>query len=236
MMELIKIVFLSLGALFTLFISTKIMGNREISQLNMFDYVIGITIGSIAAEMATSLENNFMQPLVAIIVCAIVDVILSICACKSLKLRRIITGRSYILLDNGELYRKNFDKAKLDLNEFFVQCRSNGFFNLSDIQTAILEPNGKVSFLPNSQTRPATPSDLNILTKQSRITVNVILDGVVLKENLSYTGNDEIWLQKQLVSQGFKDVSEIFLATCDSNNQLSIYKAKELKNSHDFFE
>lgn len=235
-MELLKIVFLSLGALLTLFISTKIMGNREISQLNMFDYVIGITIGSIAAEMATSLESNFMQPLVAIIVCAVVDVILSVSACKSLKLRRIITGKSYILLDNGELYRKNFSKAKLDLNEFLVQCRSNGFFSLSDIQTAILEPNGKVSFLPNSQTRPATPSDLNISTEQSRISVNVILDGIILKENLYYTGNDEIWLQKQLVSQGFKNESEIFLATCDSNNNLSVYKVKNIKNTHDFFE
>jgi len=235
-MELLKIVFLSLGALLTLFISTKIMGNREISQLNMFDYVIGITIGSIAAEMATSLENNFMQPLVAIIVCALVDVILSVSACKSLKLRRVITGRSYVLLDNGELYRKNFSKAKLDLNEFLVQCRSNGFFSLSDIQTAILEPNGKVSFLPNSQTRPATPSDLNISTEQSRISVNVILDGAILKENLYYTGNDEIWLQKQLVSQGFKNESEIFLATCDSNNNLSVYKVKNIKNKHDFFE
>jgi len=234
--DILKITLLSVFSEIALFILTKLMGNKEMSQLSMFDYVIGITIGSIAAEMATSLENNYLEPLLAMTVYAIIAILISVISYKSMKFRRFIYGNSLILLDNGELYRKNFSKAKLDLNEFLVQCRSNGFFSLSDIQTAILEPNGKVSFLPNSQTRPATPSDLNISTEQSRISVNVILDGAILKENLYYTGNDEIWLQKQLVSQGFKNESEIFLATCDSNNNLSVYKVKNIKNKHDFFE
>lgn len=236
MFELVKIALLSLGSLVVLFILTKLMGNKEMSQLSMFDYIIGITIGSIAAEMSTALEDDFMQPLVAMIVYAVVAVIISIVSNKSLKIRRIIYGNSLILLDNGELYRKNFKKAKLDINEFLTQCRTNGFFNINDIQTAILESNGKISFLPKSSKRPTNPSDFDLKVEKEKVCINVILDGVLLKENLYKTGNDEIWLQKQLVSQNIENVEDIFLAICDENNNLSVYIKKNIQNSHDYFD
>lgn len=150
-MDLLKIVFLSLGSIIVLFILTKLMGNREMSQLSMFDYVVSITIGSIAAEMSTSLENNFLEPVIAMIVYGIVATAISYFTCKSIKIRRIVSGRGKILYDNGKLYRKNLIRSKLDLNEFLMQCRINGYFNLADIQTAILEPNGRISFLPVSR-------------------------------------------------------------------------------------
>lgn len=127
-MELLKIVALSFGSLIFLFILTKLMGNKEMSQLSMFDYIIGITIGSIAAEMSTALESDFMQPVVAMVVYAVVSIIISIFSYKSLKFRRIISGNSLILFDNGELYRDNLKKAKLDLNEFLMQCRTARIF------------------------------------------------------------------------------------------------------------
>lgn len=95
---------------------------------------------------------------------------------------------------------------------------------------------GKISFLPKCETRPATPSDLNITPEQAKLVTNIVLDGQILKENLGYTGNDELWLQKELVSQGFNSVDDIFLATCDSKNNLSIYPKKNFNNSHDIFE
>lgn len=95
---------------------------------------------------------------------------------------------------------------------------------------------GKISFLPKCETRPATPSDLNITPEQAKLVTNIVLDGQILKENLGYTGNDELWLQKELASQGFNSVDDIFLATCDSKNNLSIYPKKNFNNSHDIFE
>ena len=127
-MDLLKIVPLSLGSVIFLFILTKLMGNKEMSQLSMFDYIIGITIGSIAAEMSTALESDFMQPVIAMAVYAVVSIVISILSYKSLKIRRIISGNSLILLDNGELYRDNLKKAKLDLNEFLMQCRTARIF------------------------------------------------------------------------------------------------------------
>lgn len=235
-MELLKILYLSLGSLLVLFILTKLMGNREMSQLTMFDYIISITIGSIAAEMSTALESDFKQPLLAMVVYAIVSILISKLAEKSLKARRTLTTSSLILFDNGTLYKENFKKAKLDLNEFLMECRINGYFTLSDIQTAILENNGKISFLPVSSSKPATPKDLNIKSPQTYITKNIILDGKVLKENLESSGNTLEWLQEQIISQGYNNVSEIFLATCDFNNNLNIFPIVKKKNkSHDDF-
>lgn len=127
-MDLLKIVALSFGSVIFLFILTKLMGNKEMSQLSMFDYIIGITIGSIAAEMSTALENDFMQPVIAMAVYAVVSIVISILSYKSIKVRRIVSGNSLILFDNGELYRDNLKKAKLDLNEFLMQCRTSRIF------------------------------------------------------------------------------------------------------------
>lgn len=235
MNDILKIIILSSVSELFLFVLTKLMGNKEISQLSMFDYVIGITIGSIAAEMATALESDYKQPLVAMAVYAFVSIMISIACMKSQKVRRFIYGNSLILLDNGKLYRKNFKTAKMDLNEFLVQCRSNGYFNLSDIKTAILEPNGKISFLPKSSNRPTTPSDFDLTPAPASIDVNVIIDGRIIYENLKNAGYDQMWLQKEIVSQGFENINQIFLATLDKQNNLSIYGNSDLENSHDYF-
>ncbi len=236
MQDILKVIILSIVSEIVLFILAKLMGNKEISQLSMFDYVIGITIGSIAAEMATALESDYMQPLVAMIVYALVAIAISLLCEKSLKARRFIYGNSLVLLDNGKLYRKNFKTAKLDLNEFLVQCRVNGYFNLSEVKTAILETNGKISFLPKSINRPTTPADFNMAPEPASLDVNLIVDGRILHENLQACGHDEMWLQKQLVSQGFEKPEQIFLATLDRQDNLSIYENTDLKSSHDFFE
>ena len=127
-MELLKIVILSFTSVIFLFILTKLMGNKEMSQLSMFDYIIGITIGSIAAEMSTSLESNFMQPVIAMAIYAIVSIVISVLSYKSIKFSRFISGNSLILFDDGQIYHDNLKKAKLDLNEFLMQCRTSRIF------------------------------------------------------------------------------------------------------------
>lgn len=234
-MNILKIILLSIFSEVVLFFLTKLLGNKQISQLTMFDYIIGITIGSIAAEMATALETDFSQPLVAMIIYSLVAVSISYISSKSIKFRRFLYGTSLLLLDNGRLYKENFKTAKLDLNEFLTQCRNSGFFNINDIQTAVLESNGKISFLPKSHYRPVTPNDLNLNIIPEKSTTNIIIDGKILMENLKFTGNDQMWLQKQLASQNISNVSDIFLAFCDYNNNLSIYVNNYERNSHDNF-
>lgn len=235
-MELINVVLASLGSVIVLFLLTKLMGYRQMSQLSMFDYINGITIGSIAAEMATSLEDDFLKPLIAMVIYGGVAILISVITSKSIKFRRIISGKSLILYDNQKLYQNNLKKSKLDIDEFLIQCRNNGYFNLSDIQTAILESNGKISFLPVSSKRPANPQDLNLKPQEESIQINVILDGKILDENLKETGNDEVWLRKQLKAQKDIKLSDVFLATCDRNNKLQIFKREAGKNDNDYFQ
>lgn len=235
MIMLLKITLTSVGSIALLFILTKIMGCREMSQLSMFDYINSITIGSIAAEMATSLEDNFLEPLSAMIIYTLIIILLAFLAQKSLKFRRFINGKSMILYDNGTLYKGNFKRSKLDICEFLIECRAKGYFNLADIQTAILEPNGKISILPKSIKRPVTPEDLNLNPTQEQRVSDIVLDGIVLKENLKATGNNETWLSNKLKEQNIKSIKDVFLATCDDNNNLSVYVKVDVKNKHDAF-
>ena len=230
-MEVLKIIGLSLGSIIILFILTKIMGQREMSQLSIFDYFITITIGSIAAEMSTSLESNFMQPVVAMIIYALVTLTVSFLNTKFVKLRPFLSGRTLILYDNGTLFKENFKKAKIDLNEFLVQCRTSGFFDLSDLKTALLEENGKISFLPYSDKRPTNPSDFNIKPKEDGVVTNLILDGRVMEENLNELGFDKLWLNEMLQKQGIIKIDNIFLATYNSDGNLSAYLTNNTKNN-----
>ena len=230
-MEVLKIIGLSLGSIIILFTLTKIMGQREMSQLSIFDYFITITIGSIAAELSTSLEDNFIQPVIAMIIYALVTLTVSFLNTKYVKLRPFLSGRTLILYEEGTLFKENFKKAKIDLNEFLVQCRTNGFFNLSDIKTALLEENGKISFLPYSDRRPANPSDFNIKPKEEGIVTNLILDGKVMDENLKELGFDKLWLNDMLQKQGIIKIDNIFLATYNSDGSLSAYLTNNTKNN-----
>lgn len=221
-MDILKVVLTSLLSAVILFITAKIMGHKQISHLDIFDYITAITIGSIAAELATELEEPW-KPLIAIVVYGAVSVALSIITSKAPRLRKYINGTPTILMNDGKLYRRNMKKARLDLSEFMVLCRQQGYFNLNDIQTAIFEYNGKVTILPISSKRPVTPKDMKLTLPKEYICTEIIMDGRILEENLKRKGLDLAWLQKQLKSQGYKNEKEIFLGICDDNNKLTLF-------------
>ena len=137
----------SLLSIAVLFLLAKLMGTKQVSQMTMFDYVVGITIGSIAAELATELEEP-LRPLTALIVYGVTAFVISILTNKFLKVRSMVTGKPLVLLENGVIYRENLKKARLDLNEFLTYCRIGGWFDLNQLQSAVLEHNGVVSCLP----------------------------------------------------------------------------------------
>ena len=153
---------MSLFSLAVLFVITKLMGYRQVTQLNMYDYINGITIGSIASELVMSGVDNILQPLVAMIVYAIVIICLSKITEKSLKLRKIIDGYAVVLYENDQIYFNELKKAKVDLDEFLMQCRIAGYFNLNELQTVVLESNGQFSFFPKERYRPLVVEDMQI--------------------------------------------------------------------------
>ena len=209
-MDIIKVILTALLSVAALFIITKIMGHKQVAQLDFFDCVSGITIGSIGAELATELEEP-EKPLIALGIYGLASCLLNMIAHKIPKTRKYINGSPTILMNDGKIYRKNLKKAKLDLSEFMLLCREQGYFDLDEIQTAVFEHNGKLSILPKAANRPATPEDLKITAKATHIGVEIIMDGRVMGENLSRIGHDEDWLAKQLKIQRHKDATEIFL-------------------------
>ena len=221
-MDIIKVTLTALLSVAALFIITKIMGHKQVAQLDFFDYVSGITIGSIGAELATELEKP-QNPLIALAIYGIASTVLNLIAHKIPRTRKYINGTPTILMNDGKLYRNNLRQAKLDLSEFMLLCREQGYFDLDEIQTAVFEHNGRLSILPKSANRPATPEDLKITVQATHIGVEVIMDGRVMGENLARIGRNENWLKKQLKAQKYNSEKEIYLAICDKNNNLTVF-------------
>lgn len=224
-MDILNLILTAILSAVALFIIAKIIGHKQVAQLDFFDYITGITIGSIAAELATELESPW-QPLIAMVVYGLIAVVLSIINLKFPRMRKYVNGTPTIIMNNGKLYRKNMKKAKLDLSEFMLMCRQAGYFDINTIQMAVFEFNGKLSILPVSDQRPLTPADMNISPAPAGIHTEVIMDGRVLEENLKRMGLDLNWLQQQLKAQGYHNAKEVYLGLCDGNNNLSLFKGE----------
>lgn len=226
-MEVLQVVLASLFSAVILFLIAKVIGHKQVAQLEFFDYITGITIGSIAAELATTLDKPWWKPMISMLVFGSITVALSIITRRFAKSRKFINGTPTIIMDDGKLYRENMKKAKLELSEFLLLCRQEGYFNLNDIQTAVFEYNGKLSILSISTKRPLNPEDMELNPKPEHIGTEIIMDGRVMDDNLKRKGLNDDWLQKELKKQGYKNAKEIFLGICYDENQLNLFPMKD---------
>lgn len=222
-MPVLTLCLTTVGSFAVLFLVAKFIGHKQIAQLDFFDYITGITIGSIAAEMATELEEPW-KPLVAMIIYGGITLSLSLISSRFPRSRKYLNGTPTILLDHGKLYYENLKKARLDLSEFLVMCRQQGYFDLTTIQTAIFEYNGKLTILPVTAQRPVTPQDLDLNPDQELIFTELIMDGRILEDNLKRMGLDRTWLDKQLKQRHISHAKEVFLAVCDRNLTFVLFK------------
>ena len=228
-MRFLNLCLTAFGSFAALFLIAKFIGHKQIAQLDFFDYITGITIGSIAAEMATELEEPW-KPLAAMAIYGGVTLLLNVISSKFPRTRKYLNGTPTILMDHGKLYYENLKKSKLDLSEFMVMCRQQGYFDLTNIQTAVFEYNGKLTILPVSSQRPATPSDMNLATEQELLFTELIMDGRILDDNLKRMGLDLTWLDKQLKQHHVHSPRDVVLAVCDRNLKFVLYE-KVLKCS-----
>jgi uncharacterized membrane protein YcaP (DUF421 family) len=216
-----------------LFFLTKILGRKQVSQLSAFDYVIGISMGSIAAEMTINTDAPFFDGLVAMTAYALVAYFISFLTVKSIKLRHFFTGTPVILIQDGKIIRKNLRKSLLDINDLLQECRSSGYFNIDDIAYAIMEACGKLSFLPKTPNRPVTLKDLKLKDTVAGLYANVIIDGNIMEKNLKVIKKEKNWLLKEIKKQGYDNPESIFLAIVDNNYKLTIYeRIEEIENKN----
>lgn len=221
--ELFNVVIRGLLSLITLFLVTKLIGKKQVSQLSLFDYVIGISIGNFAAEMTINLESEELYGIIAVLLFGGIAYLVSVGTMKSIKLRSFFMGSPTILIEHGKILQDNFYKVKYDINDMLEQCRVNGYFDISEIDYAIVEANGELSILAKSEYLPVNRNDMKLKVSKNGLCANVIIDGKVMYNNLKKIKKDEKWLNKELKLKG-KDISDIILATVDINDKVFFYE------------
>lgn len=234
--EVLDVIIRSLLSLVTLFLVTKMLGKKQVSQLSLFDYVIGISIGNFAAEMTINTDSQYLNGIVSVIMFGLVAYIVSIATMKSIHLRRYFTGVPTILIQNGKILQKNMRKVKFDINDLLEECRSAGYFDLNEIEHAIMEVNGKLSILPKSQFKPLTPKDMNLKVEQEGLVANVIIDGKIMPKNLENMNKNKEWLEKEMKVKGYTNFHDVLLATLDKNEKLTVYERNADLKARDVLE
>lgn len=228
--EIAIVILRGLVSLVTLFLITKLLGKKQVSQLSLFDYVIGISIGNFAAEITINLETSLINGTVAVIEFGLIAYAISILTMKSIKLRRFFMGVPTVLIDKGQLIEKALKKVHFDVNDLLEECRCNGYFDLNEIEYAIMECNGNLSIMPKSTYKPVTIRDLKLKEQVQGLCANVIIDGKIMENNLKNMGKEIGWLERQLNIKGYKNIEDILLATLDFNEKLTVYDKNKNKN------
>ena len=224
MQELCNVFYRTILVLIILFFIAKMLGKKQISQLGLFDYIVGITIGSIAADISLDLEKNLIAGIVSLLLYGIIAYIIAKATMKSITLRRFITGVPTILMENGKIIQSGLKKSKLDINDFLAEARTQGYFDLNEIDTAIMEINGSISFLLKEKDKPSNKSDVNAKLSNSGIPANVIIDSNYMENNMEAMGKGKKWLDHELKVLGYKNYDNILLATCDNNGKIIVYR------------
>ena len=222
-MEILLLILKAVGGLAALFILTKLLGKKQMGQLNMYDYIIGISIGNIVAEMSVNKEVPFLDGLIVLVTYTAFAMIVTFITIKSIKVRRFMTGVPIVIIENGKIIEKSLSKLRLDVNDLLEEARINGYFDLSEVEYAIMESNGRISFLPKSKFKPLSPNDMKQKPSYKGLSSNLIIDGNIMKKHLDYIKKDEKWLITRLKNLGYLDIKNILLAICDSNEVITVY-------------
>ena len=222
MNELIDVILRTLLILILIFILFKLMGKKQVSQMSMFDYITGITIGSVVADISLDIDKNIISGIVCLLIYCISDVLVSILSLKSITLRNFFEGKEVPLIINGKINRDNMAKNKITINILQTEARLMGYFNLDEINNAILEPSGMISFEPKEKDKPTTKKDMGLTSVNKGLVYNLIIDGEIIKDNLKHTKKTEKWINQQIKVQG-KKLQDILLLTIDGEEKINIY-------------
>lgn len=226
MNEGLVVVVRSIIGFFTLLIFARVLGRQQISQLTFFDYVLGITIGSIAATLSVDLSSRAWPHWVGLLTWTIAVLILQWIVIKSKSAARYLVSEPTVIIMNGQILEKAMKKIRYTIPDVLAQLRDKGVFDLNQIGFAVVETDGKVSVLLKPEFLPATPRDLNLKPGNGGLSAELIYDGIIVDKNLESAGLDRIWLNTQLNKLGLK-VSDVFLATIDSSKKLYIDKYRD---------
>lgn len=209
---------------FSLLIFTRILGKEQISQLTFFDYILGITVGSIAAYLTVDLSSRAWPHWVGLITWAALGYLMQLVSLKWRNAAKYLEGEPAIIMLNGKIMEDALRKMKFRASDILELLRNEGVFDLNEVDFAIIEPNGKISVLKKPEYLPLTPKDIKLEVAPSGFSMELIYDGILIEENLRLLGKDKKWLTDQLKKHGIKDISEVFLFTLNKAGSIYIDK------------
>lgn len=208
----------TLLAIVVLFLLTKLLGKRQVSQLSFFEYITGITLGSLAAYISLDVEANWYLGMVSIIVWVLVSLGIEFLQIKSKRARNWIDSKATVLIKDGKILEDNLKKERLTTDELSEQLRKKNVFRTADVEFAIMEPSGDVNVMLRKEHQPLTPSHLGIKVGPEQEPQTVIMDGEILDEPLATIGLNRAWLHAELEKTGVT-VENVFFGQVDSYGQ-----------------
>lgn len=221
MMDTFRIIIQAIIALIVLFVFTRIGGKKQIAQLTFFEYIVGITIGDIAAFVSTDLEVNLVHGYASLLVWALIPLLVEFLTLKSKVLRDLVEGKSTVLIKNGKVMEDNLTKVRYSSDELLEQLRLKNAFKVADVEFAVLENNGQLSVLLKKEAQPATVKDLQLNLPPEKESQTVIMDGSIMYEPLATLGFNKKWLMTELEKIGVT-LENVYLGQVDSNGQLYV--------------
>ncbi len=198
----------------------RIMGKRQIGQLQPFELVVAIMISELAAVPMQNTGIPILSGIIPIVTLLAAQIIMSYLAIKSQRARALICGKPTILIENGKIIESNLKKEFCNLNDLLEQLRIKNVPNISDVEYAILETNGQLSVIPKSQKRAVTPADMSVQTEYEGLPLDLIIDGQIVSKNLEKASLDEDWLRAQLAQKGLGSLKDVLFASIDTSGRL----------------
>jgi len=219
--EWLQIAFRAFGAIIALFVLTRILGKKQISQLTFFEYITGITIGDLAGFISTDVEANYGHGLVAIMVWFLVPYTVEWLSVKSRLIGVFFQGKETVIIKDGKILEDNLKKERFTTDELLEQLRVKNVFKVADVEFALLETSGQLSVLLKPENQPVTPRTLGIKLPAERQPIVVVMEGKLLDEGLSQSGFSREWLLTELEKIGVA-VSNVFIGQVDAYGQLFV--------------
>lgn len=214
----------SIIGFFSLLIFARIIGKEQISQLTFFDYILGITIGSIASELSIDLTSRAWPHWIGLLTWTALGYLMELITLKWRYAAKYLDGEPTIVIMNGKIMENALKKLKYRASDIMALLRNKEVFDLNQVDFAIIEPNGQISVLKKPQYQNLTPKDMNISVSSTGISTELIYDGIVIEENLRQLNKDKTWLMAQLKMQGINDTAEVFLVTLNPAGNLYVDK------------
>ena len=203
---------------------TRFLGKTQVGQLTFYEYISGITIGSIAGNIIAAEQEKFIPHFYDLILFVALTYLLSVTTIKNRYLRHIIEGSATIIIENGKILRDNMKSLRYDLDELNAQLRQQGILDISEVQFAIFETTGELSIIKKVQDQPVSKKDLNITPQEIQMPIELIMDGEIIHKNLVKQQISREWLDAQLQNQNIISPHEVMYAGLDSQGQFFLIK------------